>query len=145
MRPKTTGVPRAQKSKSFQGEGGPNWILIAGGAVLSTLSIRLGYKLKQAIDTKQQENANIGSKGLCYYVCLFTYSVSSISCFWPLLGFVISGNGKFSDRRKSAGSSRMHSNAFSFTEDDGTCFNCLSGLPYCFIVYSKLMQDRSKQ
>ncbi|GMN44139.1 hypothetical protein TIFTF001_013335 [Ficus carica] len=99
MRPKTTGVPRAQKSKSFQGEGGPNWILIAGGAVLSTLSIRLGYKLKQAIDTKQQENANIGSKG----------------------------NGKLSDRRKSAGSSRMHSNAFSFTEDDGTCFNCLSG------------------
>lgn len=29
---------------------GPNWILIAGGALLSTLSIRLGYKLRQASD-----------------------------------------------------------------------------------------------
>lgn len=64
MKPKTTGTPRAQKPKSLQGEGGPNWILIAGGALLSTLSIRLGYKLKQAIDTKQQENVNNGSKGL---------------------------------------------------------------------------------
>lgn len=98
MKPKTTGTPRAQKPKSLQGEGGPNWILIAGGALLSTLSIRLGYKLKQAIDTKQQENVNNGSKG----------------------------SGKFSGRRKSAGC-RTHSNVYSFAEDDGTCFNCLSG------------------
>lgn len=59
MKPKTTGVPRAQKPKSFQGEG-PNWVLIAGGALLSTLSIHLGYKLKQALDTKQ-ENASNGT------------------------------------------------------------------------------------
>lgn len=63
MKPRTNGVPRAQKSKNFQGEG-PNWILIAGGALLSTLSIRLGYKLKQALDSKQQENANNSLKGL---------------------------------------------------------------------------------
>ncbi|ONI26007.1 hypothetical protein PRUPE_2G329400 [Prunus persica] len=60
MKPKTTAVPRAQKSKPFQGDG-PNWLLIAGGALLSTLSIRLGYKLKQALDTKHQENASNGS------------------------------------------------------------------------------------
>ncbi|PON77588.1 intracellular protein transporter [Parasponia andersonii] len=98
MKPKTTGVSRAQNSRSFQREG-PNWVLIAGGALLSTLSIRLGYKLKQAIDTKQQNS--ISNNGL-------------------------KGNGKFSDRRKSAGC-HMHTNVYSFTEDDGNCFNCLSG------------------
>ncbi|MBA0844020.1 hypothetical protein Goarm_001152, partial [Gossypium armourianum] len=48
--------------KNFQGEG-PNWILIAGGALLSTLSVRLGYKLKQALDIKQQDNATASLKG----------------------------------------------------------------------------------
>ncbi|XP_061998599.1 uncharacterized protein LOC133715919 isoform X1 [Rosa rugosa] len=95
MKPKTTGVPRSQKSKPFQGDG-PNWVLIAGGALLSTLSIRLGYKLKQALDIKQQENASNGS-------------------------------GKSSDRRMPAGC-HMHSNVYSFTQqDDGSCFNCISG------------------
>ncbi|KAE8077522.1 hypothetical protein FH972_016079 [Carpinus fangiana] len=97
MKPRTNGVPRAQKSKNFQGEG-PNWILIAGGALLSTLSIRLGYKLKQALDAKQQENANNSLKG----------------------------NGKSSDRRKAAGS-HLHSNVYSFTREDDGCFNCISG------------------
>ena len=63
MKPKTTGVPRAHKSRSFETER-PNWILIAGGSLLSTLSIRLGLKLKQAIDAKQQENASNSSKGI---------------------------------------------------------------------------------
>ncbi|KAF3439399.1 hypothetical protein FNV43_RR17677 [Rhamnella rubrinervis] len=93
MKPKTTGVPRAQKSKSFQGEG-PNWVLIVGGALLSTLSIRLGYKLKQALDTKQGNASDVGGKSL--------------------------------DRRKSSGC-HMQANVYSFTEDDGSCFNCLSG------------------
>ena len=46
-------------------EGGPNWnwMLIAGGALLSTLSIRLGYKLKQAIDTKHHDSTTNGLKG----------------------------------------------------------------------------------
>ncbi|KAI4295244.1 hypothetical protein L6164_035310 [Bauhinia variegata] len=56
MKPQTNGVPRVHKTSNFQGEG-PNWLLIAAGALLSTLSIRLGYKLKQALDSKQQENA----------------------------------------------------------------------------------------
>ncbi|KAK9279478.1 hypothetical protein L1049_013157 [Liquidambar formosana] len=62
------------------------------GALLSTLSIRLGYKLKQALDSKQQEN----------------------------------GNGKSTDRRKLGGC-RLHSNAYSFTQDEDGCFNCISG------------------
>ncbi|XVE90383.1 hypothetical protein DITRI_Ditri20bG0073400 [Diplodiscus trichospermus] len=62
MNTRSGRVSRSQKSKNIQVEG-PNWILIAGGALLSTLSIRLGYKLKQALDTKQQDNATTSSKG----------------------------------------------------------------------------------
>lgn len=62
MKPRSNGMPRDQRSKSFQGEG-PNWVLIAGGALLSTLSIRLGYKLKQLNDTKHQESSSKDSKG----------------------------------------------------------------------------------
>ncbi|KAM1781198.1 hypothetical protein ACFX11_042441 [Malus domestica] len=95
MKPKTTAVPRAQRSKHFQGDG-PNWVLIAGGALLSTLSIRLGYKLKQALDTKPHESASNGSE-------------------------------KSSAPRKSAGC-HVHSNVYSFTQqNDGGCFNCMSG------------------
>ncbi|MBA0584766.1 uncharacterized protein LOC105792664 [Gossypium raimondii] len=89
-------VSRGQKSRSFQGEG-LNWILIAGGALLSTLSIRLGYKLKQALDAKQQHDSSTRSKGI--------------------------GS---SDRRRSSGC-RLHSNMYSFTQEDDWCFNCISG------------------
>ncbi|KAF3795093.1 hypothetical protein EJ110_NYTH05976 [Nymphaea thermarum] len=46
---------RAQKSANLY--GGPNWILIAGGALLSTLSIRLGCKLKNLFLDRQTANA----------------------------------------------------------------------------------------
>ncbi|XP_022718641.1 uncharacterized protein LOC111276927 isoform X2 [Durio zibethinus] len=88
-------VSRVQKTQSFHGEG-PNWLFIAGGALLSTLSIRLGYKLKQALDTKQRDNASSISKG----------------------------NGT-SNRRRSSGC-RLHSNMYSFTQEDDGCFNCIS-------------------
>ncbi|GMJ12232.1 hypothetical protein like AT4G27620 [Hibiscus trionum] len=88
-------VSRVQKSKKFQSEG-PNWILIAGGALLSTLSIRLGYKLKQALDTKKPYNATTSSKG----------------------------NG-ISDRISSG--CRLHSNMYSFSQDEDAYFNCMSG------------------
>lgn len=85
MNRKTSGVSRGQRSKNFHGEG-PNWILIAGGALLSTLSIRLGFKLKQALDSKQQANATSSLKGLfafmasiCYYSSLACSSISKFS------------------------------------------------------------------
>lgn len=59
MKPKTTGSPRALKSKPFQAEG-TNWVLIVGGALLSMLSIRLGFKLKQVLDSKKQGNNSNG-------------------------------------------------------------------------------------
>ncbi|KAL2904818.1 Microsomal triglyceride transfer protein large subunit [Bienertia sinuspersici] len=55
MKSKSSSEARSQRLKSTQGEG-PNWVFIVGGALLSTLSIRLGCKLKQAIDSKQQDN-----------------------------------------------------------------------------------------
>ncbi|CAI0410553.1 unnamed protein product [Linum tenue] len=56
MRPRSNGVSRSQREQRFEG-GGPNWILIAGGALLSTLTIRLGSKLKQTLDSRRETNA----------------------------------------------------------------------------------------
>lgn len=56
------GISRHQRVDNSRGEGGPNWILIAGGALLSTLSIRFGYKLKQSVDSKPHPDATAGLK-----------------------------------------------------------------------------------
>ncbi|KAA0057382.1 hypothetical protein IC582_010133 [Cucumis melo] len=96
MTPRTSRGPRAQKSRISSTEG-PNWVLIAGGALLSTLSIRLGYKLKQAFDTRQLKDS----------------------------GSSLTGNAKTSERRKAVGC--RCSNVYSFTRDDECCFNCMAG------------------
>ncbi|VVB11291.1 unnamed protein product [Arabis nemorensis] len=66
MSTRRNSVPKHQRTEKFCGEG-PNWILIAGGALLSTLSIRFGYKLKQSLDLKPQPCGSSGSKanGTC--------------------------------------------------------------------------------
>ncbi|CAO2830104.1 unnamed protein product [Amaranthus hypochondriacus] len=56
MKSKSNFEARSIGLKSSQGEG-PNWVLIIGGALLSTLSIRLGFKLKQTFDCKQKDDA----------------------------------------------------------------------------------------
>ncbi|XP_073294080.1 uncharacterized protein [Primulina huaijiensis] len=86
MKPKVTEANR--RPRNLQ-EGVPNWILVAGGALLSTLSIHLGYKLKQFLDTRQT----------------VTRSQSLI------------GNRKPMDRKKSA-SFTMHADAFCFHQDE---------------------------
>lgn len=95
MKPRTTEAPR--KSKDFQGEG-PNWILVAGGALLSTLSFHLGYKLKQVFDAKHLNNSSDRVKV----------------------------NRNSADRTKP-GSCHLHSNAFCFPQDEERCCNCNSG------------------
>ncbi|GJY46427.1 hypothetical protein Tco_0435490, partial [Tanacetum coccineum] len=98
MKPNSNEMLGGQRGKQFQGQG-PNWILIAGGALLSTLSVRLGYRLKQVLDSKQPQNATNGLKE----------------------------NGKHA-ARKRAGNCRSHSsNMYCFEQDDG-CFNCISGM-----------------
>ncbi|XP_071715262.1 uncharacterized protein [Rutidosis leptorrhynchoides] len=96
MKPNNNDMVGAQRGKKFEGQG-PNWILIAGGALLSTLSVRLGYRLKQILDVKQQQNTTSSSKEKGKHV-----------------------------PRKRAGSCRSHSNLYCFEHDDG-CFNCISG------------------
>ncbi|XP_011081733.1 uncharacterized protein LOC105164711 isoform X1 [Sesamum indicum] len=93
MKPRTGEVPRG---RNFQ-EGGPNWILIAGGALLSTLSIRLGYKLKQVHDAKQLDNSSQRLK-----------------------------NGKSDDWKKSE-SCPLHSNSFCFSQQDDGCYSRYNG------------------
>ncbi|KAG0491541.1 hypothetical protein HPP92_004939 [Vanilla planifolia] len=52
MRSKTDrSIQGEQQIERFKGDG-PNWILIAGGALLSTLSIRFVCKLKQAFEAR---------------------------------------------------------------------------------------------
>lgn len=61
MKTKTSrSLQRSGRGNHVRG-GGPNWVLVAGGVLLSTLSVRLGCKLKQLFDGKQENNT---SKGL---------------------------------------------------------------------------------
>ncbi|KAG7011467.1 hypothetical protein SDJN02_26373 [Cucurbita argyrosperma subsp. argyrosperma] len=96
MTPRTSRGPRDQKSRVSSNEG-PHWVLIAGGVLLSTLSIRLGYKLKQAFEPRQLKDS----------------------------GSSLTGNVKSSDRRKVAGC--LCSNLYSYTRDDECSFNCMPG------------------
>jgi len=74
MNPRTAAVSRTQKSNGIQREG-PNWVLIAGGALLSTLSFRLGYKLKQATDKKQADDSGNSCGNLAFFLkFIFTSS-----------------------------------------------------------------------
>lgn len=75
MKPNSNEMLGAQRGKKFQGQG-PNWILIAGGALLSTISVRLGYRLKQVLDSRQTQNTSNGLKGIvcCEAVSLMVFS-----------------------------------------------------------------------
>lgn len=95
MKPKANGMSRSQNSRSLPGEG-PNWILIAGGALLSTLSIRLGYKLKQLQDTKQM-NSNRNE---------------------------LKENGKGTGTNKS-GCCHFHSRAYPCVQEEAACFSSI--------------------
>ncbi|XP_074591416.1 uncharacterized protein LOC141847303 isoform X1 [Curcuma longa] len=53
----TGSIQATHKMNHGQGNG-PNWVLVVGGALLSTLSIKLGCQLKRILDNKQQEKGN---------------------------------------------------------------------------------------
>lgn len=56
MKSKENGsIQKAGKVDHSQ-RGRPNWVLVAGGVLLSTLSVRLGCKLKQMFDAKKQNS-----------------------------------------------------------------------------------------
>nr|GMC96575.1 Leucine-rich repeat-containing protein [Ipomoea batatas]GMD26071.1 Leucine-rich repeat-containing protein [Ipomoea batatas]GMD35270.1 Leucine-rich repeat-containing protein [Ipomoea batatas]GME04570.1 Leucine-rich repeat-containing protein [Ipomoea batatas] len=97
MKPKTNGISRAQRSKVNHGEG-LNWILIAGGTLLSTFSVFLGYKLKQVLNAKQQNTH----------------------------GNALKGNESHEERKKSRNLD-MQSSSYSSAKDDENCYTFPSG------------------
>ncbi|KAF7825027.1 uncharacterized protein G2W53_023171 [Senna tora] len=95
MKSQANGMSR-QKANSE----GPNWLLIGAGALLTTLSIRLGYKLKQTLDSRQPQNPRNFQKE----------------------------NAKSCNSRKSADCC-LQSNGYSLNQDShDECFNCISGI-----------------
>ncbi|XP_020589747.1 uncharacterized protein LOC110031052 isoform X2 [Phalaenopsis equestris] len=56
-------IQRSEKLKHVE-EASPNWVIIVGGALLSTLSIRLCCKLKQAFEVKKSTKTHVSSKGI---------------------------------------------------------------------------------
>ncbi|CAO2039408.1 unnamed protein product [Urochloa humidicola] len=59
MKTKTSrSLQKSGRGNHVQGGEGPNWVLVAGAVLLSTLSVRLGCKLKQLFDGKQPNNTS---------------------------------------------------------------------------------------
>lgn len=99
MKPKADSViSKAQKQQHVQGEG-LNWVIIAGGALLSSLSISLVRKLKHAVETKQPASVSHPLKG----------------------------NGEPA-AVKRLGAHPLNSNAYHLREDEDGCYHCLSGI-----------------
>uniref|UniRef100_A0A0E0G8W8 Uncharacterized protein n=1 Tax=Oryza nivara TaxID=4536 RepID=A0A0E0G8W8_ORYNI len=88
MKSKTNrSIQKARKTDNVQ--GGPNWVLVAGGVLLSTLSVKLGCKLKQLFDAKQRNTQR--RPGTCeLHSNLYRFS-DHLSCYHCNSGF--SGNG----------------------------------------------------
>nr|XP_051210592.1 uncharacterized protein LOC127327830 isoform X3 [Lolium perenne] len=56
-------IQKAGRASHGQGEGA-SWVLVAGGVLLSTLSVRLGCKLKQMFDMKKQNSSTSKDGGV---------------------------------------------------------------------------------
>lgn len=97
MKPKSNeNTQRSQRLKHDQGEG-PNWVLIAGGALLSTLSFRIGCRIKQAFDARRSSNAHNTLKE----------------------------NGNCVSQRKPV-TCKLHSNLYCYAQEEDGCYQCLS-------------------
>ncbi|CAN6345669.1 unnamed protein product [Urochloa humidicola] len=86
MKSKANGsIQKAGKANDVQ--GGTNWILVAGGVLLSTLSVRLGSKLKQIFVTNQHNTSTKGKRrpGACdLHSNLYRFSDQmSCHCYMP--------------------------------------------------------------
>ncbi|KAL5207381.1 hypothetical protein ABZP36_031816 [Zizania latifolia] len=81
MKSKTSrSIQKARKIDHVQG-GGPNWVLVAGGVLLSTLSVKLGCKLKQLFDAKQR-NAQRRPGACELHSNLYRFSDHTSCCYY---------------------------------------------------------------
>lgn len=120
MSTRRNGISRHQRVENSRGEGGPNWILIAGGALLSTLSIRFGYKLKQSVDSKPHLDATGGLKRTCITSLLLHEDLGF--SFSILLDGCCAANGT-SDRGRCC----LHSGSSSCERNKDCCFHTTPG------------------
>ncbi|XP_054814739.1 uncharacterized protein LOC129315195 [Prosopis cineraria] len=97
MKSQGNGMSRVQRTNYSQGER-PNWFLISVGALLSTLSIRLGFKWKQSLNSKRADNSPKFQKG----------------------------NAKPFNTRNS-GDCCCQSDGYFLKQDSHGCFSCISG------------------
>jgi hypothetical protein len=66
MKSKEDGSIKRGQSSLIQAHGeGSNWILIAGGALISTLVVRLGCRLNHSFQNKSSNNDASATKGEC--------------------------------------------------------------------------------
>lgn len=121
------GFSKHQRAEKVCGQGGPNWILIAGGALLSTLSIRFGYKLKQSplFKPPHHSNASPGFKGTCFKsLCcfFFTYVLYCI-----LMEACCAANGT-SERQRCCCCLHSSTTSSCAKNNDYSCFRSIPGL-----------------
>ncbi|KAL5212437.1 hypothetical protein ABZP36_023284 [Zizania latifolia] len=78
-------IQKSRKTDHVQG-GGPNWVLVAGGVLLSTLSVKLGCKLKQLFDAKQRNSSTPKAQrrpGACeLHSNLYRFSDHTSCCYY---------------------------------------------------------------
>lgn len=91
-------IKRSEKLKHVE-EASPNWVFIVGGALLSTLSIRLCCKLKQALEVKRSTKTHVSSKE--------------------------SGNSTPNKRHESC---KLHSQLYRFSHYEDGCYQYLTGI-----------------
>ncbi|XP_009396210.2 uncharacterized protein LOC103981270 isoform X3 [Musa acuminata AAA Group] len=94
----TASIQRVQKLNHVRQEG-PNWVLIAGSALLSTLTVSLGCKLKKAFQIRRQDTSHKD----------------------------VHTEYRKSASKKSSGACQLHSSLYHFNQDEEVCCYCLSG------------------
>ncbi|PKA64131.1 hypothetical protein AXF42_Ash005143 [Apostasia shenzhenica] len=90
----------------------PEWVLVLGGALISTLSIRLCCKLKQVFEVQQ-----------------------------PLKKYVVSKENLNPMTNRRYNSCKLHSHLYCFAQDENGCYQCLSAATTHTVVSSQRSKD----
>lgn len=98
MTSRINGSMKKSEELKHAKEMGPNWVVIVGGALLCTFSIRLCCRLKQVFDFKSSSETHSPSKE--------------------------NGNSTHNKRHESC---KLHSHMYCVIPDEDGCHQCLSG------------------
>lgn len=135
----TASIQRVQKLNHVRQEG-PNWVLIAGSALLSTLTVSLGCKLKKAFQIRRQDTAHKGltcASAILAYYFLMMYLILNV--------LDVHTEYRKSASKKSSGACQLHSSLYHFNQDEEVCCYCLSGVLSWKTLYKFHIDEVSKQ